>query len=308
MPDLKTEKKITAKKVIITSFVVDFSDVILSFVVTLLSGSVVMLTQVLEGASDLIASGLLLIGLRRSMKKEDKTHPFGYGREIYFWTLLAALVMFAITSSTSIYFGWKRFQNPEHVNNLNIALISLLITVATNGYAFFLSLRRLLRNRSLKHIARIFLRSSLIETKATFTLDLMGTLASLFGIVALAIYYFTNDARWDGIGAIAIGFMLAFFSIVLVLGIRDLLVGKSASAVTEEKIRKAALQLKEVEKVLDLKTLQIGPERLLVNLDVQMNDHLSTPQLEILIDKIKEKIRREVPYVKYVQVELDTPV
>ncbi len=305
--DPRMEKKITARKVIVTSFVVDVSDVILNLIVAFLSGSVIMLTQVLEGLSDLMASGFLLIGLRRSIRKEDKTHPFGYGREIYFWTLLSALVMFGITATTSIYFGWKRFHNPQPIHDLDLALLVLLITVATNGYAFFLSLRRLLRHRSLKHIVRIFYRSSLVETKTTFTLDLMGTLASLFGMLALGIYHLTGDARWDGVGAMMIGGTLAFFSVLLILGIRDLLVGKSASSGTEEKIRKAALEIPEVESVLDLKTLQVGPERLLVNLDVHMNEHLSTRELEKLIDRVKERIKKEVPSVKYLQVELETP-
>ena len=107
------EKKVSAKKVIITSFLVDFLDIFLSFIVAIHSGSVVMLTQVLEGVSDLSSSGLLLIGLKKSGRKADRTHPFGYGREIYFWTLLAALIMFGFTSTISIYFGWKRVITPE---------------------------------------------------------------------------------------------------------------------------------------------------------------------------------------------------
>ena len=98
-----------------------------------------------------------------------------------------------------------------------------------------------------------------------------------------------------------------FSSIFLVLGIRDLLIGRSASAETENKIIKAALAVEEVNDVLDLKTLHVGPERLLVNLEVYMRQHLSTRELEKLIDKIKENIQKEVPSVKYLQVELETP-
>ncbi len=107
--DSKAEQKITSKRVIVTSFMVDLSDVVLSFIITILSGSVVMLTQVLEGVSDLAASGLLMIGFNRSLQKEDKTHPFGYGKEIYFWSFLAAIIMFGLTSTLSFYFGWQRF-------------------------------------------------------------------------------------------------------------------------------------------------------------------------------------------------------
>ena len=305
--DLQDTKKITARKVILTSFVVDVLDIVLNFSVTIISGSVVMMTQVLEAIADLIASGFLIIGLRRSMRKEDKTHPFGYGREIYFWTLLSALIMFGATSTLSFYFGWQRFLHPEALHNINIALIVLIITFFTNSYSFFLSFKRLLRKRPVKHILQIFYRSSLVETKTTFILDLMGALASLLGIIALGIYLVTGDMRFDGIGAMAIGISLGISSIFLVLGIRDLLIGRSASTETEKKIKEAALSVDEVNDILDLKTLHVGAEKLLVNLEVHMNSRLSTRELEKLIDKIKENIQKEVPSVKYLQVELETP-
>lgn len=310
-PDSKKEvspvKKISARRVIITSFAVDLLDIILSFVVSILSGSVVMFTQVLEGVSDLAASGLLMIGLKRSTQKDDRSHPFGYGREIYFWTLLAALVMFGLTSTLSIYFGWKRIVNPEPIHDVALALFVLLITFFTNGYAFFLSYKRLLKKRGLKHVIQIFYRSSLVETKTTFILDLMGTAASLFGMFALGAYALTGDLRFDGIGAIIIGIFLGIFAFFLLMGIRDLLVGRSASLGTEKKIREAALEVEEVNSVLDLKTLHVGSEKLLVNLEVHMQDRLTTDELEKLIDKIKERIQQAVPSVKYIQVELETP-
>lgn len=305
--EIKNHNRITAQRVILTSFAVDLLDIVLNLGVAWISGSVIMLTQVLEALADLTASTFLLVGLRRSLKKEDKTHPFGYGREIYFWTLLSALLMFGVTSTLSFYLGWERFRNPHILHDINLALLVLAITFFTNLYAFLLSLRRLLRHRSISHIIGIFYKSSLIETKTTFTLDLMGTIASLFGMIALGIYVLTGDLRYDGIGAMIIGATLAIFSIFLVLGIRDLLVGKSASVEVQDKIRNAALSFPDVEDVLDLKTLHVGPEKLLVNLDVHMNSNLTTEELEKLIDKIKGKIKNEVPSVRYLQVELETP-
>lgn len=301
------ERKITAKTVIVVSFLVDILDIVLSIFVALVTGSIIMLTESLEGVSDLISSGMLLIGLKRSTQKADRTHPFGYGREIYFWTLLAALIMFGVTSTVSIYFGWQRIIHPHPVHNLFLAQIVLMIAFFSNGYAFFLSYKRLLKKRSMRQIVKIFYKSSLVETKTTFILDLMGTTASFLGMVALLIYRVTGDVRFDGIGAIVIGLALAFLAFLLVLGIRDLLVGRSASRGTEEKIRKAALEVEEVHDVLDLKTMHVGSEKLLVNLEVHMKNNLDTDKIETLMDKIKEKIQAKVPSVKYIQVELETP-
>lgn len=301
------KKRISSSRVVFVSFLVDILDVVLSLALAILSGSVVMLSQVLEGVADLISSGLLLVGLARSGQKADRDHPFGFGRELYFWALLSAIIMFAITATLSILFGWQRFIHPQVLHSIPLALLVLGITVITNGYAFYLSLKRLLRNRSIGQVARIFLRSSLIETKTTFTLDLMGVSASVLGIVTLVIYKITGDYRYDGLGAILIGVVLAIFSFILLLGVVDLIIGRSASVEVESRIRSAALRTPQVHKVLGLKTLHIGPERLLVNLDVHLRHNLTTKDIENLITKIKEDVKKEVPEVKHIQVELETP-
>ncbi|MCL4353288.1 cation transporter [Patescibacteria group bacterium] len=142
------KQKITSKKVILTSFLVDVLDVILNLILALISGSVVMLTEVLEGFSDLVSSAFLMIGFYRSMQGEDKTHPFGYGTEIYFWSLLSALVMFGLTSTLAFYFGWNRFFNPQPIHSSGLALTVLIITTFTNLYAFLLSFLRLVKKKA----------------------------------------------------------------------------------------------------------------------------------------------------------------
>ena len=170
--------KISSSLVVYSSFIVDLLDIILSLVVTILTGSVIMLSQLLEGISDLISSGLLVVGINRARQHEDKTHPFGFGRELYFWALLSGIVTLTISATLSIYFGWQRFIKPESIHNINLAFLVLTFTTFTNGWSFYLSFKRLLRDRALKHIFVIFLNSSRIETKTTFVLDLMGTIAS----------------------------------------------------------------------------------------------------------------------------------
>lgn len=298
--------RISANRVIITSFLVDALDVLLSLVVAVLSGSVVMISQVLEGLADLASSGFLIVGLSRSSRNADKTHPFGYGREIYFWTLVSALLMFGITASLSFYLGLQRFQHPKPIQSIGLAFGVLGITLLTNGYAFFISLRRLLKDRKILRVVEIFYRSSLVETKTTFILDLMGSLASLLGILALLVYALTGDYRFDGLGAMVIGIVLAIFSYFLILGIRDLMVGKSASLETEERIKEATKKIKEVSDVLDLKTMHIGSEKLLVNMEVNLESGITTREIERIIDKIKARVEKEVPSVKHIQVELET--
>ncbi|OGE77269.1 hypothetical protein A3J19_00765 [Candidatus Daviesbacteria bacterium RIFCSPLOWO2_02_FULL_41_8] len=297
----------SATKVIITSFLVDFVDVSTSIIVAVITGSMVMIAEALQGLADLAASGFLLIGLARSGKPSDKRHPFGYGREIYFWTMLSGVLILGVTSTMSIYFGWQRFINPLPIHNINFAFAILGLSIATNGYAFSLSVKRLLRGRSILRIRKVFGSSSLIETKTAFVLDLMGVLAAVFGFLALVFYRITGNLMFDGLGAVAIGVILAIFGVILIIPIRELIIGQSASSEIEGKIREATMTQPEVKDVLDLKTIHIGSEKLLVNAEVSLKSNLTTKDIEGIIDRIKANIKKEVPEVKHIQVEVETP-
>jgi cation diffusion facilitator family transporter len=300
-------KKITSEKVVVTSLIVDISDVLINVLVAIVSGSVVMLSQALEGAADLFASGFLLIGVKRSKLPSDKRHPYGYGRELYFWTFLSALATFIVTAGASFYFGLQRYINPEPINRIDLSFAALLIAIVTNGYSLTLSLRRLLGTRSVTKIWEAFNHSAFIETKTTLVLDFMGTIASILGLISLVLYELAGDLRFDGIGAMAIGITLAFLATFVIKGAKDLLVGQSAPAEVEEKIIKTVKAFPRVKSVLDLRTLLIGPERLLVNIEVHLADKLTTDEIETLIDKIEKEIKKEVPSARNIQIELETP-
>jgi len=303
------EKKllISSEKVVKVSFFVDISDVLINLLVAIFSGSVVMFSQALQGGADLLASGLLVFGMKKSKRLADHKHPFGYGREIYFWTFLSALTTFLITAGLSFYLGLKRFLNPQPLDNVNLAIIVLLVSILTNGYAMSLSFRRLLGKNVYKNILQIFLHSAFIATKTAFVLDLMGTLASILGLISILLYKFSNNQKLDGLGAMLIGITLAILAIFILKSAKDLLVGQSASPDTEDKIKSTVEALSEVKKVIDLRTLHIGTGTLLVDIEVNLQDDLTTDKIEILIDQIQADIMKQVPEAKEVRVELETP-
>jgi cation diffusion facilitator family transporter len=301
------QAKISSEKVVITSFIVDVSDILVNAFVAVISGSVIMLSQALEGAADLLASGFLLVGVKKAKRPSDKKHPFGYGRELYFWTFLSALAIFVVTSSLSFYLGLRRLLNPEPISNLSLAYVALIFAIFTNGYSANLSLKRLLGKKSLSSLLKTFSHSAFIETKTTLILDVMGTCASILGLFALILFGQTGNLRYDGLGAMAIGLTLAILAFFIIKGARDLLVGQSASDEIEDKIKKATLSFPNVKKILDLRTLQIGANRLLVNIEVHLADKLTTSEIELLIDKIETQIKKEVPEATNIQIELETP-
>lgn len=294
-------------KVVFISFLVDISDLLINVVIAILSGSVVMLAQAMQGGSDLVSTTLLLIGVHRSKKKNEKTYPFGNGRELYFWNMIAAMIMFGITATMSVYFGVQRVNNPQPIDNVWLSLFILFFALTTNGYSFWLSTQRLLNGKDINNYFRIIKNSPFIETKTVFLKDLMGTSAAFIGIIAMIFYLITGDIRYDGLGAIFIGVTLAILSILLLDGIRQMIVGRRASDSTEKKIVHIAQKMPEVESVVDLKTMYIGPNKMLVNIEIHVVDKLTTTKIEKLIDKIEKEIKESIPAAAFIQIELETP-
>ena len=135
----------------------------------------------------------------------------------------------------------------------------------------------------------------------------MGTIASIIGLISLLIFGLSGDLRFDGLGAMSIAVVLVILSFLLLKAAKDLLIGRSASKETQDKITKAALQIPEVKEVLDLKTLYLGPEKLLINIEVHVKDNLTTDRIEELMDLIKSKITSQISSAHHIQVELETP-
>ncbi len=303
-----TKPVITANRVVITSFLVDVSDIALSIVAAIMSGSVVMLTQSLQGAADLLTSGLLWIGVSRSARARDKKHNFGYGRELFFWILMAGISMFVLTAGLSFHFGLDRFLHPEPVHDLPLAYTVLAIGTVTNFYAFRLSLIRLGGWRiNLRKAISVVIGSNLIESKSTLILDLMGTIASLLGLTALIIYGVSGDFRWDGLGAMIVALACAFFAVLLIAEVRDLIIGRSASAETRGQIIQAAVSVGGVVRVLDLRTMFLGSENLLINMEVHLDHRMKTRDIERVMDEIKKNKKKAVPTTQHIQVEVETP-
>src|SRR5687768_7634730 len=192
--------KISSKRAILTSFLVDLGDIALNVTAMIITGSVVLLAEALEGGSDLVASGLLFVGLRISKKRANKKHPFGFGKALFSWTLLSAMVMLVFGAGLSFYFGLKRFLDPHDIEKIGLAYLALSISICTNGYALSVSTRRLLHKEPLRDLFKIFFNSAHVETKNTFVLDFTGTSAALIGFISIVIYQISGNKQFDGIG------------------------------------------------------------------------------------------------------------
>ncbi len=295
------------KKVVITSLLVSLSDVTLNFIVAVLTGSVVMLTQSLQGLSDGLTAVILLVGVNKSARTGDKTHPFGYGREIFFWVLLAGIFMFLGTGMLSVVLGYRQLIAPTIIENTWLALVMLTFGFITNAYSFSRSIKRMNQTLGTEHWWKRFMRSGMVETKATFLIDALGTSTAILGLVALSAYTFTGNLRFDGIGGVVIGVAMMAGSLFLIRDVKGLIVGRAVSDSVASAITNSALGVKGVNAVLDLRTMYVGSSKLLVILEVHLEDELTTDEIEVITDAVKAAVHQDIPNVHRVQVEIETP-
>ncbi len=291
----------------ITSLLVDLMDIVTNVVVAIFTGSAVMLAEALQGFADLASVGLLMIGNKRSRKRATRDHPFGYGKEMYFWSTLSGFIILIITAGLTFYFGYNEFIDPSPVENIWLAFAILGLGVTTNGYAFRMSALKVLDGQPWHTLPRVFLDSPHIAPKTTVVLDAMGTVAATLGIIALGLYSLTGNHSLDGLGAMVMAVVLALFSILLLVSASSLITGERAPKETEHNIRAAALSVPEVRQVLDLQTMILGSDSILVTLEVHLKDNLTTDQVEEVIDNIKRAVKRASPELIQVHVEPETP-
>ena len=293
----------TAKRAITTSFLVDLGDVIINVIVMMITGSVILLAEALEGGSDLVASGLLFIGLKISKKRADKNHPFGFGKALFSWTLLSVMVMLIFGAGLSFYFGLQRFLDPHDIKHIGLAYGALVLSICTNGYALSVSTRRLLHGQPLSELKQMLKDSTHVETKNTFILDLTGTSAAVVGMISLIVYQLFGLKYFDGLGGMLMGLIIATSSVILIWGVKDYLIGKSAIPEIEKQMKEIILSETRVRDIVEFRTMYIGSEKLMLHLDIVVNKSTTAKEITELVDSLKDKLKKDFRMLTSIQIE-----
>lgn len=272
---------------------------------TLFTGSSAMLAESFHSLADSGNQLLLLIGQRLSMRPPDTQHPFGYGKERFFWAFVVAISMFAVGATFSVYEGVKGFLHPHQITNpiinyvilgLGIFLESIALRIA---YRQFASTRKFGIWRSLREAKDPALLTVIFEDSAA----MVGIVLALLGNFLTQI---TGNALYDSAASVLIGLMLSGIAFILARESKDLLIGESACESDRGKILEAVNSMPEVTESMELLTMHISPEEILVNISVQFVDGLDTDQIEQAIDSIERNIKAAVPEVGRIFIEADT--
>jgi len=293
-------------KAILAAFFANLGIAIAKFVGYAFTSSSSMLAEAIHSVADTSNQALLLLGSRRATRDATPDHPFGFGRERYFWSFIVALVLFTLGGLFAIYEGVHKLGEASHeVSNVQWAIGILLFGILLEGYSFHTAVRA---SRAIKGQASWweFIRHSRTPELPVVLLEdfgaLMGLALALLGVSIAAI---TGDSRWDAYGTISIGVLLVVIAAVLVFEMKSLLIGESALGSMRKTIVRAIEETPDVNRLLHMRTQHIGPDELLVAAKIQLKPGLDTARVAGAINKTENRIREAVPIHCMIYLEPD---
>jgi len=295
-----------SKKAIYAAIAANLVIAVSKFVAAGLSGSSAMLSEGIHSLVDTGNSGLLLLGIRLSQRPADEEHPFGHGKELYFWTLLVAVIIFAGGGGISIYEGILHLLHPHALEDPTWSYAVLAIAAVSEGGSMRIAWREFRRANGVAPSLPA-IRAS--KDPSTFTV-LFEDAAALAGVAVAFIGIFLSQALenpyLDAIASIVIGLILVTVATVLVFETRRLLIGEGMSRADIASIRRAAEADPAVERVRRQLTTYFGPDTVLLNMDIQFRPDLPSGEVEDAVDRIERAIRRDHPEVKTIFIEAES--
>lgn len=302
MAENSHEKPVAVYGAMVANFLVAIS----KFVAAFFTGSSSMLSEGLHSLADTGNQGLLLLGIHRSEKPADDAHPFGYGQELYFWSLVVAIVLFGLGGGMSIYEGIMHILSPEQLQDPKWNYITLGAATVFEGISFVIGLRALLRTKGAADLWQA-LHTSKDPAIFVVVFEDSSALAGL-ALAFLGVYlsHRFGEPRIDGGASILIGLLLASVAIVLAYESKGLLLGESADPRMVMRIRQLVTNDEDVLQARQPLTMHFGPDEVLLNLDVQFRKGLSSNELAAVIDRLEDKIRKMYPEVKRIFMEADS--
>lgn len=269
-----------------------------------ITGSGAMLAEAIHSIADCGNQGLLFLGLKATKKKPDLEHPLGHGKEIYFWSFIVALILFSMGGMFSIYEGIHKIRSHEGLKNPIIALVVLSVSMileASSLYGCLTQINRLRRNGTLWTWAKNSRQSELVVVLGE---DIAALLGLSFALIAVALSIATGNPIFDAFGSIGIGVLLVIISFFLAVKVKSLLIGQSVDDETRTQIRKRLEARPEIDRILNLITLQLGP-RIMVAVKAKMANLDSMDQLVNAINTCELELKKEIPAIQWVFFEPD---
>lgn len=298
------------KRSVLAAFVANFLIAISKFVAGFISGSAAMLAEGAHSVADTVNQVFLLISLPLSKSAPDREHPYGHGKDRFFWSLLVAVGLFVAGAVFSVYEGITKITGEsEGGEAFLIAYVVLGAAFVFESGALVVSTREFLK--SARDENRSFWGHFRTTRNTTMKVPLYEDAAALAGLAiaaaGLLLTQLTGNHVYDGIASIGVGVILGFVAFELGADSRALLLGEAVPPEDEERLREIMTSFEEVTDVLRLLTMHLGPDAVLVNTEIHVVDGLETDQIEDLLERITQRMREEMPEVAQTFIELHPP-
>lgn len=293
------------KKAIIAALLANAGIAVAKFIGFLVTGSSSMLAESVHSVADTSNQGLLLLGQKRAQRAADQLHPFGYGRNRYFYSFIVALVLFMLGAVFAIYEGIHKITAPEELSSPWVAVAILVVAIGLETYSFRTAVHE---SAPLKGKASWwrFIRTSRSPELPVVLLEDAGALIGLIlALAGVGLTLLTGDPVWDGIGTVAIGVLLGVIAVILIVEMQSLLIGEGAVAADEKRIRESLVDGDRITSVIHLKTQYLGPEELLVAAKIAAAPGLGLTELAAAIDAAEARVRAAVPVARVIYLEPD---
>jgi cation diffusion facilitator family transporter len=270
-----------------------------------ITGSASLLAESVHSLADSGNQALLLLGRSRAQRAETEEHPFGFGRERYFYAFVVAVVLFTVGAVFSVYEGIHKILSPEHISSPAVAFGVLVIAMGLESFSLRTAVRESNEVRGRNSWTGFIRRAKAPELPAILLEDIAALTGLVFATAGVALTVITGDGVWDGAGSLAIGVLLGCVAAVLAVEMKSLLIGESASAETERAIVAALEAGPEVQCVIHLRTLHMGPESLLVAAKIAISGADSAALVAAGIDAAERRVRQAVPIAELIYLEPD---
>ena len=274
------------------------------FVGFFITGSTSMLAESVHSVADSCNQVLLLIGGRTAARAATEEHPFGYGRDRYFYAFVVALVIFSLGSVFALYEGVHKLQHPKELESPLVAVLILLVAAVLEAFSFRTAVREAGKVRGRSSWVGYVRRSKAPELPVVLLEDFGALIGLLFALIGVGLATLTGEPRWDAAGSLAIGLLLGAIAIVLIVETKSLLIGEAASPDAVARIR-AALVGQSVDRVIHLRTLHLGPDELLVAAKIAVPRSLSLDKVAVAIDSAERRVREVEPLARVIYLEPD---
>jgi cation diffusion facilitator family transporter len=293
----------TSKKVIYAALIGNGLIAVTKFGATLSTGSSAMLSEAIHSVVDMGNQGLLLFGLRRAKRPPDSAHPFGYGMELYFWTFVVAILIFAVGAGISIYEGLHRIASPQPITNPYVNYIVLGLAMVFEAFAWTVAFLEFHRTKGPLGYVEAVRRS---KDPTVFTVlfeDSAAMLGLIVAFVGIALAQALDMPVLDGVASVVIGVILAVTAVLLAYETKSLLIGERARPEVIGGIREIMRQYPQIIAVNELLTMHLGPRDVLLNVSVDFDDRVKSTEVEEAISDMEQQIKSAYPDVKRVFIE-----